>query len=200
MRTLKAMLILIFLLAAGAAAGWGVHVFLAAPLAISVCKWLGGVFGVVWAAMLWLMPKVEDITDSSGLSYEQHRRLDPIARHKMIVIKRLAFLNILAALLAFTPEALQTAKLPMPAWLLPLVGGALGFALFGIWLFFEWREEIRVFRSKLKEQERLQAARDKALAALKGKDSEQPSPDTRLDGFRNDPKSSDKFPNGEHPA
>lgn len=194
------MFTLLTLLLAGAVAGWEAHAFLPESLLVAVCKWFGGVFGVVWAGMLWLMPKIEDITDSSGLNYDQHRKLEPIVQHKMAAIKRLVIANIFAALLAFAPEALSLAKLPPPAWIFPVVGAALGFAVFGILLFFAWREEIRAFRSHVKEQERLQAARDKALAALKGKDGEVPTVDPRLDGFRNDPPSSSKFHNGEHPA
>lgn len=194
------MLILLILLLAGAAAGREAHAFLPEPLLVAACKWSGSIFGVVWAGMLWLLPKIEDLTDSSGLSYEQHRKLESIIRSKIAKIKVLVIGNIIAALLAFTPEALSLAKQPLPGWVFYLAGAAMGFALFGFGLFLAWREEIRAFRSHIKEQERLQAAREKALTALKGKDGEVPTVDSRLDGFRNEPSTSKKFPNGEHPA
>lgn len=200
MTPIKTMLILLILLLAGATAGWMAHVFLPATLLVATSKWFGSVFGLIWAGMLWLLPKVEELTDSSGLSYGQHRRLETIIRSKISTIKKLVVCNMIAALLTFLPEALTLATLPLPGWIFALAGAAVGFALFGFGLFLAWREEIRAFRSRIKEEERLQAAREKALTALKGKDGEIPTVDSRLDGFRNEPSTSKKFPNGEHPA
>ena len=104
MKLLTRLLILPMLLLVGASIGCVGHTFLSEQLLVAGSKWLASGFGVVWAGMLWLMPKIEDLTECSGLSYEQHRALEPIIRKRLFSIKLVVLINAIAALVAFLPE------------------------------------------------------------------------------------------------
>lgn len=132
-----------------------------------IAKWGLGVFAFLWTVLLGLMGKVSDITDIPALSYEEHLRLDKIVKAKLRNLWAISRINVLMSAICLIPVlSLEKGSAVNPI-LCSLVGCVIGGGLFCVLLYEYWLEDLREFRSNLKEKERLAKAIQEATAPLK---------------------------------
>lgn len=148
-----------------------------------MAKWSLGIFAFVWTTLLAFMAKLSDVTDVSGLTYEQHEKLDRIVRVKIQRLWLVARLNVLGSCVGLVPTLFIADHEAWAIWLFPLLGAMLGLAAFCVLLYAEWLEELRSFRSKQKFEERLVAARDKLLKDGEVQSILTPEQAKQLEGF-----------------
>ncbi|UGA38214.1 hypothetical protein JOS77_30835 [Chromobacterium haemolyticum] len=147
-----------------------------------IAKWGIGVFAFLWTVLLGLMSKVSDITDIPALTYEEHLKLDEIVKVKLRKLWAISRMNVLMSALCLIPVLSLSQGKPVSPLLCGLVGLVMGIGVFCVLLYEAWLEELREFRSNLKEKERLAKAIQEATQPLKGPPVLTPK-DQDLSGF-----------------
>jgi hypothetical protein len=132
----------------------------------SLLKWVLGIFAFLWSVLLGFMAKVSDITDVPGITYQQHQELDRVVQQKLSRLWALARTNILAATSLLIPTMLLEKGIAIAPWIAVVIGGLVGVAVSCILLYEIWLEDLRSFRSGLKQKEREEKAKDALLKKL----------------------------------
>lgn len=132
----------------------------------NLLKWVLGIFAFLWSVLLGFMAKVSDITDVPGITYQQHQELDRAVQQKLGRLWALARANILAATFLLIPTMLLEKGISVAPWVAAVIGGVVGGAVSCILLYEIWLEELRSFRSALKQKEREEKARETVLKKL----------------------------------
>lgn len=155
------------LIAAGVLVGELAFAYAPYKLVGSGAKVLVAFIGTVWLTVMAFTLKIADVTEAPSLTAAEHHRIENFARRAVRRVWWFAAGNAVAALLVLIPPALVDARQAVWQWQLILAGGAMGFSTFSIIMQASWQEEIRRFRSELRERER----HEKELAELlKGMD------------------------------
>lgn len=110
--------------------------------------------------------KVADVTEAPGLSQSEHEHLELKVRGAVRRVWIYAGANALAALLILLPSIVIDAKGALPGWMPILAGAGVGFSTYSIIAHAWWQEELRRFRSKLRERERAELAAERLAARL----------------------------------
>ena len=131
-----------------------------------IAKWGIGIFAFLWTVLLGFMAKVSDVTDVPGITYEEHRRLDLIVKHKLRRLWSLSRLNVFASVLCSIPISTLENGTAVSPWLCAAIGGLIGIGVFCVLLYETWLEELREFRSEMKEKERLSKSREELLKSM----------------------------------
>lgn len=129
-------------------------------------KWGIGIFAFLWTVLLGFMAKVSDVTDVPGITYEEHRRLDQIVKQKLQRLWFLCRVNVFASVLCSIPISTLESGTVVSPWLCATIGGLIGIGVFCVLLYETWLEELREFRSNMKEKERLSKAREEILKSM----------------------------------
>jgi hypothetical protein len=134
----------------------GAMAFLFAPLALisAGLKTAAVLLGTIWVTMMAFALKVADVTEAPGLSPSEHEDLEEKVRCAVQRVWVYAGANAIAALFVLLPSVVIDAKEPLSPWLPILAGAGVGFSVYSIIAHAWWQEELRRFRSKLREKER----------------------------------------------
>lgn len=135
-----------------------------------IAKWGIGVFAFLWTVLLGLMSKVSDITDIPALTYEEHLRLDKIVKLKLRNLWAVSRINVLLSALCLIPVLSLEQGGSVDPIFCGIFGLVIGAGVFCVLLYESWLEELREFRSNLKEKERLAKAINEATKPLKETD------------------------------
>lgn len=134
----------------------GTIAFLFAPPALisAGSKTAAVLLGTIWVTMMAFALKVADVTEAPGLSPAEHEDLEGKVRSAVQRVWMYAGANAIAALFVLLPSIVIDAKEPLSPWLSILAGAGIGFSIYSIIAHAWWQEELRRFRSKLRERER----------------------------------------------
>ena len=149
----------------GAAGGAVLFPFATYHLVGAAAKTLAVFLGTVWVTVMAFTVKVADVTEAPALSASEHRELEAKTRE---AVKRVWFFaagNVWAALCILLPSVMVDGKAAVYQWMAAVAGGAGGFAVFSVIAHAAWQEELRRFRSELRERER----KEKALQVISDK-------------------------------
>lgn len=149
----------------GAAVGAGLFPFATYHLVGAAAKTLAVFLGTVWVTVMAFAVKLADVTEAPALSVSEHRELEAKTRHAVKRVWLFAAGNAVAALCVLLPSVMVDGKEAVYQWMAALAGGAGGFSAFSVIAHAAWQEEMRQFRSELRERER----REKALQAISDK-------------------------------
>lgn len=160
--------------------------YLPEEIIIKLLKYSIGIIGIVWAFSMLVYNKLWDVTDLAGLDYRQHRNIEIEIRSRLQWFwLRALFLGLLALTMAM-PAIVSEAKYVVPSLLIYIASCAFALALFSLRGLWAELEEIRELKSYVKEIERLETERANQVKSLKDGLKEDWTPDSQLDGFRND--------------
>ncbi|WP_459199039.1 hypothetical protein ACQVRX_11160 [Ralstonia pseudosolanacearum] len=141
--------------------------------------------GVIWTLSYQVFTKLTDITETPGIDYRQHERLEDIVQ---VRVRRFWFGSILLFLCAIAltvPSLLTASSLQIPSAVWPFGILALGCCAVLLGRTIHLSEELRAFRSAVKESERREKERATQLAELKkAADQSTWEKDPQLSGFR----------------
>lgn len=154
------------LIALGAVGG-AVAFLSVAPSVIGGGSKVAAVFlGTVWVTIMAFALKVADVTEAPGISPEQHERLEIMVRCAVKRVWLYAGANAVAALFILIPSIIVDAKEPLKGWMCVAGGASIGFCVYSIIAQAWWQEELRRFRSRLREDERVAEIAEKLTAKL----------------------------------
>lgn len=157
----------IALIATGGLCG-GLAFLFAPPAVLSAAAKTAAIFlGTVWVTIMAFALKVADITEAPGLSPREHEHLELKVRAAVWRVWMYAAANAVAALLILLPSIIIDAKEVVQPWIPILAGAGLGFSVYSILVQAWWQEELRRFRSSLRERERAEQYTEKLAARLK---------------------------------
>lgn len=126
------------------------------------------IVGVVWAFSIHIYNKLFDLTDVSGMTYEEHERLEFFVHNRLANFWRSAFLIGILGMLAWMPSIYREAtKSTVPLYIILIGAFAIGVASYMLARLLIIQEEIRVFRSQLKQNARKEEERKKLLGEFK---------------------------------
>ncbi|HEX7643475.1 MAG TPA: hypothetical protein VF472_14810 [Burkholderiaceae bacterium] len=179
------------------AASWGGYAlcdYVPVELLAGLLKYGISVVGVIWFFSLTVYNKLSDISDISGLDYDQHRRIEIEVRSRLQWFWLRAVVLGMSALVMFLPSLILDLKAPKMQ--VPSIIVAIGCGCFAICLVSlrgVWREleDIRQLRSYVKEIERREKERADQVKELKEGSEEEWKPDETLKGFREAKNSGD---------
>lgn len=168
--------------------------YIPAAVTISLLKFSIAIIGIVWFFSLAVYNKLSDITDLLGLDYHQHRNIESEIRSRLHWFWiRAIFLGLLAILI-YTPSIVREAGFSVPSWLIAIAFGSLGLAFYSLKPLWGELEEIREFKSYVKEIERREKERTEQIKTMKDGLKTEWQIDQNLDGFR---KSDDTHDNSK---
>jgi len=151
----------------GALAGWAVFLWSPYHLIGAVSKTSAVFIGTVWVTVMAFALKIADVTEAPNLSPAEHRDLEAKARRAVKTVWLYAAGNVLAAILVLVPSVLVEGKMPVYAFTAALSGAAVGFSTYSVLAHAYWQEELRRFRSSLRERERVAKAEEALAASVK---------------------------------
>ncbi|MDO8933601.1 MAG: hypothetical protein Q7U97_14500 [Rhodocyclaceae bacterium] len=157
------------LIALGGLCGGLAYLFLPQGLISAAAKTAAVFLGTVWVTIMAFALKVADVTEAPGLSPAEHEHLELTVRGAVRRVWIYAGANAVAALFILLPSIVIDAKEPLLAWMPILAGSGIGFAVYSILVHAWWQEELRRFRSTLRERERASQAAEKLAARLASK-------------------------------
>lgn len=149
----------------GTAVGAGLFPFATYHLIGAASKTCAVFMGTVWVTVMAFAVKVADVTEAPALSPSEHRELEVKTRLAVKRIWLFAAGNLVAAMFILLPSVMVDGKTVVYQWMVALAGGAAGFSAFSVLAQAAWQEELRQFRSELRERER----KEKALQAISDK-------------------------------
>ena len=151
----------------GALAGWAIFLWSPYHLIGAVSKTSAVFIGTVWVTVMAFALKVADVTEAPNLSPAEHRDLEAKARKAVKTVWLYAAGNVLAAILVLVPSVLVEGKMPVYAFAVAMAGAAVGFSTHSVLAHAYWQEELRRFRSSLRERERVAKAEEALAASVK---------------------------------
>ncbi len=149
----------------GAMVGAGLFPFATYHLVGATAKTLAVFLGTAWVTVMAFATKVADVTEAPALSASEHRELEARTQQAVKRVWLFAAGNVFAALCVLLPSVMVDGKAAVYQWMAALAGCGAGFSVFSIIAQAAWQEELRQFRSELRERER----REKALQAINDK-------------------------------
>lgn len=149
----------------GAALGAGLFPFATYHLVGATAKTLAVFLGTVWVTVMAFAAKVADVTEAPALSPSEHRELEAKTRQAVKRVWLFAGGNVVAALCVLLPSVMVDGRVVVHQWMAALAGCGAGFSVFSVIAQAAWQEELRQFRSELRERER----KEKALQAISDK-------------------------------
>lgn len=158
------------LIAVGGLCGGLVFLFTPAAVVGAAAKTAAVFLGTVWVTIMAFALKVADITEAPGLSPSEHENLEQRVRQAVRRVWVYAAANAGAAIFILLPSIVVDAKEPLQPWMPILAGAGAGFSIYSILVQAWWQEELRRFRSSLRERERA----DQYAAALAAKLADNP--------------------------
>ncbi|GGX52087.1 hypothetical protein GCM10010946_33390 [Undibacterium squillarum] len=138
------------------------------------------IWGFAWLAY----GKLSDTTDVTALDYMQHRRLDEIIRKKNERFWKSACILVIVAIVMVLPSIYADSAIDIPRITYGASFSAYAFALIFFFSSIRQLEEIREFKSKIKEQERQEKLRSEQLQKITSTDTKPWETDPNLNGFR----------------
>lgn len=144
----------IALIAVGGLCGGLAFLFAPAVLVGATAKTAAIFLGTVWVTIMAFALKVADITEAPGLSPAEHENLEQRVRQAVRRVWVYAAANAGAAVFILLPSIMVDAKEPLRPWMPILAGAGVGFSVYSILVHAWWQEELRRFRSTLRERER----------------------------------------------
>jgi hypothetical protein len=173
--------------AIASAAGYYLAGLVPQKLFAAILKYGTAIVGIVWAFSLYVYNKLTDLTDTSGLSYKQHRNIELEVRVRLQFFWwRSAVLLVTAIAINAPGIALDSGYTSLPRSLYAMSVGALALSIYLLRRTWAELEDIRQFKSYVKELEREEKARAEKVTALSKLDSSKWEEDPLLDGFRKD--------------
>lgn len=151
----------------GALAGWALFLWAPYHLIGAVSKTSAVFIGTVWVTVMAFALKVADVTEAPNLSPAEHRDLEAKARKAVKTVWVYAAGNVLAAILTLVPSVLVEAKMPIYALTVAMAGAAVGFSTHSVLAHAYWQEELRRFRSSLRERERIAKAEEALIESVR---------------------------------
>lgn len=142
------------LIALGGLGGAVSFLFLQPAMIGAAAKTAAVFLGTVWVTVMAFALKIADITEAPSLSPGEHENLEIRAREAVRRVWVFAGANAVAAVFVLFPSVVVDAKEPLSAWMTIVAGAAVGFSVYSILAHAWWQEELRRFRSKLRERER----------------------------------------------
>lgn len=171
--------------AVATAAGYYLADLVPQKLFATVLKYGTAIVGIVWAFSLYVYNKLTDLTDTSGLTYKQHRSVELEVRVRLQMFWwRSAVLMVTAIAMNSPSIALDSGIATLPRAIFAVSLGALALSVYLLRRTWSELEDIRQFKSYIKELEREEKARAEKVAALSKFDSSKWEQDPLLDGFR----------------
>lgn len=128
-------------------------------------KFLSFMFGPLWAMVVLMITKIAELADLPGLEVEQQRRLESIVRPRQVQLWIYGWMNLFAGFLAVFASLVGTA-FPWGKWVVMGSLLSVGWSLYFAWFIPGVFEEIRRFRWRVREEEKLSKARDTVLRDL----------------------------------
>ncbi|AOJ81811.1 hypothetical protein WS86_15130 [Burkholderia savannae] len=172
-------------IAIASAAGYYLADFVPQKLFATILKYGTAIVGIVWAFSLYVYNKLTDLTDTSGLSYRQHRNVELEVRVRLHLFWWRSAVLVVTAIAVNSPGiALDSGYTTLPRFIYAVSLGALALSIYLLRRTWAELEDIRQFRSYVKELEREEKARAEKVAALSKLDSSKWEDDPLLDGFR----------------
>ncbi|MDG3066069.1 hypothetical protein ACFQ4M_16950 [Thauera mechernichensis] len=151
----------------GALAGWALFLWAPYHLIGAISKTSAVFIGTVWVTVMAFALKVTDVTEAPNLSPTEHRDLEAKARKAVKTVWLYAAGNVLAAILTLVPSVLVEAKMPIYALTVAMAGAAVGFSTHSVLAHAYWQEELRRFRSSLRERERIAKAEEALMESVR---------------------------------
>lgn len=142
----------------GAMVGAGLFPFATYHLVGATAKTLAVFLGTVWVTVMAFATKVADVTEAPALSATEHRELEAKTRQAVKRVWLYAAGNVVAALCVLLPSVMVDGKAAVYQWMAAIAGCGAGFSAFSVIAHAAWQEELRQFRSELRERERLEKA------------------------------------------
>ena len=130
------------------------HEYFSPSLIAAISKTAAVFIGTVWVTVMAFALKVSDITEAPTLSPGEHEALELKARGAVKRVWLYAGLNAIAAIFVLLPSILVEAKEQLNPWVVVIAASAIGFSVHSIIVHAWWQEELRRFRSSLRERER----------------------------------------------
>lgn len=152
-------------MSAGAAVGATLFSYAPYLLVGATAKTLAVFLGAVWITVMAFAVKIADVTEAPSLSASEHRELEAKTRQAVKRVWLYAIGNVIAALCILLPSVMVDGKTTVYQWMAALAGCGVGFAVFSVIAQAVWQEELRQFRSELRERER----KEKALQVINDK-------------------------------
>lgn len=153
-------------IAIGGLCGGLAFLFLSPALISAAAKTAAIFLGTVWVTIMAFALKVADITEVPGLSPSEHEHLELKVRSAVQRVWMYAAANATAALFILLPSIIVDAKDILRPWMPILAGAGIGFSVYSILVQAWWQEELRRFRSTLRERERAEQFVEKLSAKL----------------------------------
>lgn len=155
------------IIAVGALAGGCLYLWAPYHLIAAASKTTAVFIGTVWVTVMAFALKVADVTEAPSLSPAEHRQLEAKARAAVKTVWLYAAGNVLAAVLVLIPSVSADGRMPIYAASVVIAGMAAGFSAYSVIAHAIWQEELRRFRSSLRERERTEKAHEVLLASIK---------------------------------
>jgi drug/metabolite transporter (DMT)-like permease len=154
------------LIALGGVGGGAAFLFLPEAMIAAAAKTAAVFLGTVWVTIMAFALKMADVTEAPGLSQSEHEHLEFKVRGAVRRVWIYAGANALAALFILLPSIIIDAKGVLSAWMPILAGAGVGFSIYSIIAHAWWQEELRRFRSTLRERERAEQAAERLASKL----------------------------------
>ena len=136
-------------------------------LIATVSKTAAVFIGTVWVTVMAFALKIADVTEAPNLSPVEHRKLEAKVRAAVKTVWLYAAGNVLAAVLVLIPSVLAESRMPIYDISVVAAGMAAGFAVHSVIAHAVWQEELRRFRSSLRERERTERAYESLAASIR---------------------------------
>jgi len=171
-------------------AAWGgiaLSKYIQLELLAALLKYSTAVVGVIWLFSVTVYNKLSDITDISGLDYEQHRQIEVEVRGRLHWFWFRALVLGILALGIYLPAIAVEIKISLTSSMIAIGFSSLALSLFSLRRIWRELEDIRQLRSYIKEIERREKERTDQIKELKEGSKTEWKPDNALDGFRSSP-------------
>jgi len=142
------------------------------------------IVGIVWALSYQFFTKLTEVTETAGLDHRQHSRLESVVRVRVRRFWLGSGLLLICGVVLAIPSVLTASKIAVPKLLWPLCILALGCCVVLLARTIRLSEELRAFRSEVKENERREKERAEQLAELKKVVGDGWERDPQYSGFR----------------
>lgn len=134
---------------------------------VAALKTTSVIAGVVWGFSVIVFNKLSDLTEIPGIDYKQHRNLEMRIHQELRLFWVRSVLLAGAAFAMNLPSFEFAGTKAVSQWNFSLAGGALGFAVFLLRSVVGHLEDVRVFRSAVKEAQRIDEEAERQLRDLK---------------------------------